>query len=64
MTQPGDRPRPVFSRVYAAASERMDDEGMAALRTELLAPLSGTVVEVGAGNGARRRRRPRRTLDR
>ena len=51
MTQPVDRPRPVFSRVYAAASERMDDEGMAALRTELLAPLAGTVVEVGAGNG-------------
>jgi len=51
MAQPGDRPRPVFSRVYAAASERLDDEGMAALRTELLAPLAGAVVEVGAGNG-------------
>ena len=49
--QPADRPRPVFARLYAAASERMDDEGMAALRTEVLAPLSGAVVEVGAGNG-------------
>jgi ubiquinone/menaquinone biosynthesis C-methylase UbiE len=29
----------------------MDAEGLAALRTELLAPLSGTVVEVGCGNG-------------
>jgi ubiquinone/menaquinone biosynthesis C-methylase UbiE len=47
----GDRPRPVFSRFYAAISERMDDEGMGALRTELLAPLTGSVVEVGAGNG-------------
>ena len=46
-----DRPRPVFSRVYARISEGMDAEGLAALRTELLAPLSGTVVEVGCGNG-------------
>ena len=54
----GDRPRPVFSRVYAAASERMDAEGLAALRTGLLAPLSGTVVEVGAGNGRNLARYP------
>jgi SAM-dependent methyltransferase len=46
-----DRPRPVFSRVYARISEGMDAEGLAALRTELLAPLSGSVVEVGCGNG-------------
>ena len=46
-----DRPRPVFSRFYAAISERMDGEGLAALRAELLAPLCGAVVEVGAGNG-------------
>jgi ubiquinone/menaquinone biosynthesis C-methylase UbiE len=48
---PTDRPRPVFSRVYARISEGMDAEGLAALRTELLAPLSGSVVEVGCGNG-------------
>ena len=48
---PVDRPRPVFSRLYARISEGMDAEGLAALRTELLAPLSGTVVEVGCGNG-------------
>jgi ubiquinone/menaquinone biosynthesis C-methylase UbiE len=47
----GDRPRPVFSRFYAAISERMDGEGLAALRTELLAPLSGAVIEIGAGDG-------------
>ena len=35
----------------ARGSERMDEEGFAELRTELLAPLSGDVVEVGAGNG-------------
>jgi ubiquinone/menaquinone biosynthesis C-methylase UbiE len=41
----------VFSRFYAAISDRMDDEGLAALRSELLAPLSGAVVEIGAGDG-------------
>jgi ubiquinone/menaquinone biosynthesis C-methylase UbiE len=46
-----DRPRPVFGRLYARISEGMDAEGLAALRTELLAPLSGSVVEVGCGNG-------------
>ena len=50
-TTPIDRPRRVFSRFYAAMSERMDDEGLRELRTELLAGLSGTVVEIGAGNG-------------
>jgi ubiquinone/menaquinone biosynthesis C-methylase UbiE len=48
---PTDRPRPVFSRLYARISEGMDAEGLGALRTELLAPLSGSVVEVGCGNG-------------
>jgi len=46
-----DRPRRVFSRFYAAMSKRMDDEGLRDLRTELLADLTGTVVEIGAGNG-------------
>jgi ubiquinone/menaquinone biosynthesis C-methylase UbiE len=41
----------VFSRFYAAISDRMDQQGLAALRTELLAPLSGAVVESGAGDG-------------
>jgi len=50
-TAPADRPRPLFSRFYAAISERIDDEGLAELRTELLAPLSGSVVEIGAGDG-------------
>jgi len=50
-TPTADRPRPVFSRFYAAISERMDGEGLAELRAELLAPLSGAVVEIGAGDG-------------
>jgi ubiquinone/menaquinone biosynthesis C-methylase UbiE len=42
---------PVFSRVYARMSRRMEAEGMSGLRAELLAGLSGRVVELGAGNG-------------
>jgi len=41
----------VFARCYARISEGMDAEGLGALRTELLAPLSGRVVEVGCGDG-------------
>ena len=46
-----DRPHPVFARLYARATDRMDAEGLAGLRAELVRGLSGTVVEVGAGNG-------------
>lgn len=45
------RSRPLFSRFYARVSPSMDAGGMAELRAELLAGLSGEVVEVGAGNG-------------
>jgi len=41
----------VFSRFYAKVSERMEAEGMNALRRELLGGVRGEVVEVGAGNG-------------
>jgi SAM-dependent methyltransferase len=43
--------RPIFSRVYAAVSPRLEAEGLGALRQELLAGAHGRVVEVGAGNG-------------
>lgn len=46
-----DLPRPIFARVYAAAAPRMDLAGLAALRVELLADLTGDVLEVGCGNG-------------
>jgi ubiquinone/menaquinone biosynthesis C-methylase UbiE len=46
-----DRRHPLFARYYARLSPGMDDEGLGALRSELLAPLSGSVVEIGAGNG-------------
>jgi ubiquinone/menaquinone biosynthesis C-methylase UbiE len=46
-----DLPRPVFRRFYARISPGMEAEGMADLRRELFAELTGEVVEVGAGNG-------------
>ena len=50
MTQDG-RSRPLFSRLYPRASRRMEEEGMATLREELLSGLAGEVLEVGAGDG-------------
>jgi SAM-dependent methyltransferase len=42
---------PLFARYYAWLSPRMEKRGTAEHRRELLAGLSGRVVEVGAGNG-------------
>ncbi|WP_426403124.1 class I SAM-dependent methyltransferase [Streptomyces sp. R-07] len=43
---------PLFARFYARFSVSADTRGgLGALRTELLAGLSGRVVEIGAGNG-------------
>ncbi|MFD0384870.1 class I SAM-dependent methyltransferase [Streptomyces stramineus] len=43
---------PVFSRLYARWSPLVDERGgVAAHRRELLAGLSGRVIEIGAGNG-------------
>ena len=46
-----DLRHPLFSRFYAGVSRWMEAQGMAELRTELLAGLTGRVVEIGAGNG-------------
>lgn len=43
---------PVFARYYAKLSPLLDERaGVAAHRRELLAGLSGRVIEIGAGNG-------------
>ncbi|MEU6641809.1 class I SAM-dependent methyltransferase [Saccharomonospora sp. NPDC046836] len=42
---------PIFARLYTRVSKTMERSGMAEYRRTLLAGLSGTVVEVGAGNG-------------
>jgi SAM-dependent methyltransferase len=47
-----DRPRPFFSRLWTRLAPQLEANGLAELRTELLAPLHGTVVEVGCGTGA------------
>ena len=41
----------IFARVYDRALAPAEDAGLAAKRAEVLAPLGGTVVEVGAGTG-------------
>jgi ubiquinone/menaquinone biosynthesis C-methylase UbiE len=46
-----DLQHPLFGRFYAGVSRWMEAQGMAELRTELLAGLTGRVVEIGAGNG-------------
>jgi len=51
MPKTDDHRRPLFARCYARVSPRMEAQGMAALRAELLAGVRGRVVEVGAGNG-------------
>lgn len=42
---------PVFARLYARVGSRAEGRGQAEHRRELLAGLSGRVVEVGAGHG-------------
>jgi SAM-dependent methyltransferase len=42
---------PVFARLYERMSQRVEGLGVAEHRDELLAGLSGRLVEVGAGNG-------------
>lgn len=46
-----DQPRRIFSRFYAKISAQMESMGMAVLREELLADLTGEIVEIGCGNG-------------
>jgi SAM-dependent methyltransferase len=42
---------PIFARMYAATSGKVEARGAALHRRELLAGLTGRVIEVGAGNG-------------
>lgn len=58
MTNPSDPPvpscgvdHPVFARLYSALAPGAEKSGVGRHREELLAGLSGTVVEVGAGSG-------------
>jgi ubiquinone/menaquinone biosynthesis C-methylase UbiE len=42
---------PIFARIYGWNSPKADANGLAVYRRRLLAGLTGTVIEVGAGNG-------------
>jgi MFS family permease len=42
---------PIFARFYAWASPRMEKAGFGERRNQLLAGLTGRVIEIGAGNG-------------
>ena len=53
-----DLPHPVFARMFARMSERMEDAGAREHRKEMLSGLAGRVIEVGAGNGLNFRHYP------
>lgn len=44
--------RPVFGRLYPRMNRALERAGLAVHRTELLAGLSGQVIEIGAGDGS------------
>src|SRR4051794_2582714 len=47
----GFKPHPIFARMYIRGSEGAEDRGQTEHRRELLAGLSGGVLELGCGNG-------------
>src|SRR5581483_10751104 len=49
---------PRFARLYVRFAAKADEQGAAEHRRELLAGLTGTVVELGAGNGLNFRHYP------
>ncbi len=46
-----DRPHPLWARLYAGLAERAEEKGAAEYRSELVAGVSGEVLEVGCGPG-------------
>jgi SAM-dependent methyltransferase len=51
VTDTADLERPRFARLYIRAADRAERRGATQHRRRLLAGLSGTVLELGAGNG-------------
>lgn len=49
---PANLQHPRFARAYARAVKEMNSRGATEHRRELLAELSGTVIEIGAGDGS------------
>jgi ubiquinone/menaquinone biosynthesis C-methylase UbiE len=50
-TMPSKVSHPIFARFYARVSPRMEQAGYGVRRDQLLAGLTGRVIEIGAGNG-------------
>jgi MFS family permease len=50
-TMPTKVSHPIFARFYARVSPRMEQAGYGERRDQLLAGLTGRVIEIGAGNG-------------
>src|SRR3954453_23146403 len=51
MSDTAFKPHPFFARFWIKVSPKAEAKGVAAHRDELLAGLSGRVLELGAGNG-------------
>lgn len=52
VNRPTDVRHPIFGRFYRRLAAGMEGRGLAENRAELVAGLAGTIVEVGAGDGA------------
>jgi ubiquinone/menaquinone biosynthesis C-methylase UbiE len=52
MSEPVQVRNPIFARGYARMAKLADEKGASAHRDELLAGLTGRVIEVGAGTGS------------
>src|SRR3954464_15489979 len=51
MSETNFKPHPFFARFWIKVSPKAEEKGVAAHRDDLLAGLSGRVLELGAGNG-------------
>lgn len=51
MSASGEVHHPLFARIYARVSAKSEQKGQAEHRRELLAGVSGRVIEIGAGTG-------------
>src|SRR3954470_8369162 len=51
MSESTFKPHPLFARLWIKASPKAEDKGAGAHRDDMLAGLSGRVLELGAGNG-------------
>src|SRR4051794_2008556 len=51
MSTPAFKPHPLFARFWIKVSPKGEEKGVADHREDMVAGLSGRVLELGAGNG-------------